>query len=327
MPAVDIDYFLEEQNGPKVESSNSLVPAYTEPQHEEAVFEEVKPEEPVNPIPAALRGIDLTKTIDRRTLIIGLTKNLPVNEFNLPIYLYRPDLIDITVAQTSSIDEDYAPLTEMLRNAEVPLDYSEGFPAIESGTPIWGRLPFEEDIAFNAFLQYLDQPGTRMISLLDSYPPEDIRSWPALNYWQTRALAYDMYKVVHHHRLREHRILKLNDRHYIEAEKAFDKLAKALGDKLNDQEALKEMTPNEMIKAMESVVKIQRMAAGLSTTGQPKEENRSTTNVEVAMREVSQTSTPQIVHDDNLDMSTLLNDPKLLEKAQEVVIRVTNNNQ
>lgn len=333
MPEVDESYFADEVKGIFPDDKapmNSLVPMLEGPNEEASAsseeVEEAQFEEVPDLVPPPVRGIDLSTVKDRRGFIVGLCKNFPVNDFNLPLYLYRPDLIDIAVIQTAAESEDLEPLTEMLRVAEVQLDYTEGFPAVETGTPIWGRLPFEEDVAFSAFLQYLDQPGTRMVSMVTAYAPDDVRNWQILNYWQIRALAYDMYRVVHAHRLRERRILQMNDTHFIESEKAFNKLAKVLGDKLDDLDAMKDMSVNDVTNALEKIVKIQRLAMGLSSTGKD-ETPKNSTNVEVAMREVSQTAAPQIAHDDNTDMSAILADPKLLAKAQEVVIRVTNSNQ
>ena len=277
---------------------------------------------PVVHIPPALRGIDLSKIETRTQFIRELTKNLPLNEYNLPLFIYRADLVDSGCVIDADLEElDLSSVNDMLNAASLTLSYEQGFPTIGKGEPLWSILPYESRDAFDAFLQYLEQPGARKISDIASIPLEVTSEWAIQNYWQIRARAYDLYKLAHHTRLREHRILKLNDSHYVEGERLFQQLIKALGDKLQDPEALSEMPVKDMISALDKVAKLQRAALGLSTAGAAKDTDQKMPQVEVIMREVSQQGKVEQREEDT-DMTSLLQNPDLLQKAQEVIIKV-----
>lgn len=276
-------------------------------------------------VPSALRNIDLSKCATRADFMKGLARNIPTNEFNLPLFIYRADLISPPVISVDAEEQfDYSQLSNMLDAAQVQLTYDQGFPTIANGQPIWAQLEYEDRKSFDAFLQYLDQPGARLLTDIISEPLDLLTNWYVLNFWNVRALAYDMFKIAHHQRLREHRILALNDKHYIEGERAFNKLASVLGDKLNDTEQMKEMSIPEIVSALEKMGKIQRLAAGLSTTGGKDEPPKQTTSVEVITREISQSSNPGRRDNEDSDISELLANPDLLNKAQELIIRVQN---
>lgn len=326
MPEVDIDYFKDVRpsnpsgdTGKEFTTSVAQVPAVIPAIPHQEEFS-VEPDIIISPIPLALRGIDIQAIETRTQLMQELTKNLPTNELGLPLFIYRPDILNVALIQECD-GTDYSPINDMLSAATVKLTYDQGFPTVSNGDPLWSRLQHETVEGFAAFLQYLEQPGARKTSAVNHVAPELVMEWYHQSYWAIRARAYDLYRVAHHTRMREHRILTLNDNHYVEGEKIFAKLIQQLGGKLEDAEAMKELSIPEMISALEKVAKLQRSSVGLSSTGADKSDGPKTPSVEVVMREISSEGRVEKA-EENSDISSLLQDPDLLSKAQEVIIKV-----
>jgi hypothetical protein len=289
--------------------------------------ESVPPTVPVEPIPTvptipiALRGFDLDKISSRAEMVRALTANLPLNEFNLPIFLYRPDMLDHSLLLDSE-NLVRRELEEMIDAAEVQIDYAEGFPTIQFGSPIWSQLPFEGRESFQAFLEYLELPGTRGIHHVTSVAPELVSEWYHLYYWKIRATAYDLFRMAHHARLREQRILSVEGDHYALSERLFKRLSKALGTKTDED--LAGMEFSELVTNLEKVARLQRQAAGLSATGGGKDDMgvHRPTSVEVVMRQTAQEEGSKQSQADELDMSAILQDENALKSAQELILRV-----
>lgn len=137
--------------------------------------------------------------------IRNLTSELPLNDYGLPVGIYRTDLLpfhdyvppgtkDLAVAVVDAVVVDDVPVVEQegapSRDTEVipadhiyrmagfptkgltvafmPLQYDEGFPAFGSGAPFWARLEYEPADAFAAFHKYL------MMSLGSAASSEDV---------------------------------------------------------------------------------------------------------------------------------------------------------
>lgn len=128
--------------------------------------------------------------------IKALTHELPLNDFGLPIGIYRADLLpfhdyaplNTPRSQLAASDGEESPSTELavpcetrknggsepsappddyriagflaksLNQAFVPLQYDEGFPAFNDGRAFWSRLECEPQDIFLAFDQYLKMP-------------------------------------------------------------------------------------------------------------------------------------------------------------------------
>lgn len=117
--------------------------------------------------------------------IRALTRELPLNDFGLPVGIYRTDLLPfhdykpgsqqlvaIEDVDVEEIEHAGAPTTEItphvshvfrtagfptkdLTVAFVPLQYDEGYPAFDTGMPFWSRLEYEPPDAYEAFSKYL----------------------------------------------------------------------------------------------------------------------------------------------------------------------------
>ncbi len=143
--------------------------------------------------------------------------------------------------------------------------------------------------------------------------------WFHLHYWVSRAKAYDMFRAAHHQRLRESRIMSLENDHFLAGERIFKRLNRAIDNKTDEQ--LDAMDIDKLIGALEKVSKIQRSAAGLAAIGNGKEvETPKSTSVEVIMRNVADEGVPRKT-EEGFDM-TLFDDPETLDKAQDLIIRV-----
>ncbi len=115
----------------------------------------------------------------------ALTEQIPLNDFGLPLGIYRTDFLPFneydptaingsaeiglngepatpeTTKPTNSHDKQIAVRriagfpASSLENAFVWLQYDEGFPAFEGGIPFWARLDFEPPKAHAVFQKYL----------------------------------------------------------------------------------------------------------------------------------------------------------------------------
>src|ERR1700761_1500051 len=100
------------------------------------------------------------------------SRKLPINSMGIIEGYYRSDMIgphsvkSVTYSRVGAegqVSEGAAPdgilvLDEnALKMAYCPLNYDEGFPTTDDGTPFWERLDFEPIEAYTAFKQWLDQ--------------------------------------------------------------------------------------------------------------------------------------------------------------------------
>lgn len=269
--------------------------------------------------PHALRSANINDIQTRTDLIRELTRHIPNNEYGLPTYLYRPDMLDAAIIVSSMKRGDATFVDELLSAATIQIWYTQGFPTLKDETPIWGQLPFESKEAHAAFLQYCEQEGVRTLHVVTSSPPEQLREWFHQYFWMARSRALDIFKAAHHSRLRERRIMDLEDTHWIEGEKIFQRLNKAIAGKSEDE--LKALDIDKLINALEKVVKIQRGSVGLGSQPSVKgAETPKATSVEVTLREAANYEA-QPIETDEFDAS-LLSDPETVRQAQELIIRV-----
>lgn len=195
----------------------------------------------------------------RGEIVYRLSERIPQNEFGLPIFFLRSDLLAGTYFSESDLDV-----------ATVGLFYYEGFPTLESGRVFWGQLPHEPQGAFEAFKAFLDQAhehGIRQLDLLTttlSEPLEVLANWAKEFYWSARARAYDLFIVAAEAKKRQSRIRQMENKHYNQANTLFDKLLERFAGENADW--IEELNAKEAIEVLETLVKIQRISVGL--TGQ-----------------------------------------------------------
>lgn len=270
-------------------------------------------------LPPALRGIDASKVETRTDLVRELNRTLPLNEYNLPLYIYRPDLLDPQALLQTDRPSARQQLADMLANSITNLNYDLGYPTLgKDDTPFWGQLLWESNTAFETFLTYLELEGVRGLHSIQNVLPELASEWYHQNCWKYRAQAFDAFRVAHHARMREQRIFSVQDDHYKKGQKLFQKVF----DHLNSK-PIEDLEFDKGVNALEKLSKIVQSTLGMQASN--KDPNPTTgTSVEVVMRKTAETQ--HIVRktdQDGIDMESLLSDPAALERAQELIIRVS----
>lgn len=281
-----------------------------------------------------LRYIDPKTCTTAAKAVEQLSRGLPMNETSLPEYVFRADMLDPMIlasavrefnSTTTSSVPAQAPVAgieeanSMLEAAMLPLSYSEGFPALQSGMPFWNQLEFEPAEAFQAFIGYLELGGARSIAGMISYDMDDILEWFHVYFWAYRVKAYDMFKVVNHHRIKLSRMMLVEDDHFAKASRLMKKLDTYIGDITIDET---NMTPDRAVAMLEKLVKIQRISVGLPAQGESKETNptRRMQDTKQLMSEADADNHAVEEEDDSMDL--LMDNPDSVDLAQELIIRM-----
>lgn len=238
--------------------------------------------------------------------------------------------------------------------AFVPLQYDEGFPAFENGSPFWGRMDFEPSDNFLVFQRYLqlnigraaddedeDDAGEaatglrtieRLVQQLHSAATdtqilayiERYSGYYHTYYWGLRAKAYDLFKVVQYKQQQELRAIETQDEHYILARKLRARLAQYFND---DDDFWDMMTPKVAIDMLKNLVQVERISAGLPAggpqTSHPEGGNQS---FELAFRTLAQKQSGDSQKGDTIDqdgdvLDKALEDPAAIEILQELIIK------
>lgn len=275
--------------------------------------------ETVSALPAVLRGLDVSKVETRTDFIRELSRTLPLNEYNLPIYIYNPAFLDVgLLLGTQRVDAKQL-LGDMLTNSITYVQYDHGFPTLKDDLPIWSQLPWETRVAFEAFLQFLELEGARGIHKIPNITPDLLKEWFHENIWNYRAKAYDAYLTAHHTRLREKRIFSVQDDHFKKSQKLLEKVTIALEAKTSDH--MESMDFDKLVTAFGRLAKVQQdsLQIGMPKDGVP----QVGSSVEVIMRKAAE-GQGQIrkIDNDTVDMEALLSDPTALDAAQELIIKV-----
>ena len=229
------------------------------------------------------------------TITKELQESTPTNQYQLPDGFYRCDLLasidlDDQLEDTTEVEQlegpGYSPsgpndtalkksLKSCARHAYVPLDYSEGFPALQhDGTPFWYQLPHEAKEAFDAFQYYLILPrenGVRTLSdhynllpkeLQHRFSPDDLFELKTLYYWLSRAKAYDAFDTMARRKQRSIHANAAEDRHFHLSELLLKKAASFI----QSEGFLEGMNTKTALEALKLGVQVQRQSLGLSPT-------------------------------------------------------------
>ena len=273
----------------------------------------------ISMLPAVLRGLDVSKVETRTDFVRELSRTLPLNEYNLPTYVYNPAFLDVGMLLTKDRGDAKNLLADMLTNSITYIAYDHGYPTIKGDMPFWSQLPWESKSAFEGFLQYLELPGARGIHQIPNITPDLLKEWFHENTWNYRAAAYDVYRAAHHARLREKRIFEVQDDHYSKSRRLLEKVTTALEAKTTEH--MESMDFDKLVTSFARLAKVQQEALeiGAGKDGNP----QLASSVEVIMRKTAEKQGHvRKVDNDSVDMETLLNDPAALEAAQELIIKV-----
>lgn len=293
----------------------------------------------------ATTGMGVSGAMSREDAFRQACQGTPTNDYGLPVFIYRPDLVPADIFQRSEDDR-----LGVLQSAMIDIIYDEGFPTFSDGTAFWSCMPFEPDDAYAAFKVYLEMGdktgvrrledlyfdldamnGTSATSLLDGAARKAIKDNFVFYNWAARCKAYDLFRVAAHHKLRERRILSITDQHFLKAEALLGKLMSYF-EKEDDDGNLKwleELNPKVAMDMLDKLSKMQRTAVGLSAHGHSAGEGdggrAANADVSVVLRQIAagaQDPNAASQSSSEGDLSVLLNDPEMAGMAQELIIKV-----
>lgn len=265
----------------------------------------------------------------RGSIIEFISRGIPTNEFGLPVYYIRSDLLDINTIQfRGSLTQDEA---DMAADA---LSYQEGFPTFSNGTPFWLQMPHEPRPTYLLFQNYLALDELEGIRLVDSLAQKEhldveiIRSHYQEYYWSARARAYDLFIVAAEAKKREALTRKTENKHFQAAGQFLEKVIAKIN---SDEELINEMDGKELFDLFEQLVKVQRLSLGL--TGQnasstAKELNNPGQTVEFILRNLTKNSGLSGNGAESFQnrLALLMQDENTAMQAQELIIRATSDN-
>lgn len=282
-------------------------------------------------------------SISLRADIFGkLSSGIPLNEFGLPKYFYRSDLI----AEDFNGNDD-ADKAAILNGAKISISYAEGYPTFPSGRPLWEQMDDEDSLDFERFNVYKSQQhtlGYRQLYLLSRDPSiaspsiDQLNELYILNYWSYRVKAHDLFIAALHRKMRENRLMSLENTQFMESQRFLDTLSKQMPVIFGD-DRLQALTPVEAITIYERLWKIQQKALGAHSGANGKASNKNqdtndappNASLELTMRSVARQSGAVTVieqtNGDNADsdamMEMLQRDPQSVGMAQELHIRLS----
>ena len=322
--------------------------------------------------------------------IRNLTREIPLNDFGLPTGIYRVDLLPFheyqdeqTLALTHdpnldpNLDPEMGEATKSislvdfdahrhtddyriagfparsLHQAFMPLQYDEGFPALDTGLPFWSRLEFEPAEAYEAFQKYLQMnlgsPGSHGGDIDDDYDGREARGTRSLSalvgeqfgdqdlnrmaqlyqeyyhmyYWGLRAHSYDLFRVAQYRKQQELRSIETQGEHYHISRRMRHRLMKYMD---SEEEFWDLMSPKVAMDMLKTLTQLERISAGLPAAGPATadSEGRSGAPFEVMLRTVAQGNRrggERTITEDGEMLDMALEDANATGVLQELIIR------
>ncbi len=263
----------------------------------------------------------------------SLSEGVPINEYGLPEYLYRADLVPSNLNELSNDEQE-----RVLHSATIDLSYREGYPTLADGKPFWSRMEFEPQELYDAFDVYLNMAslyGVRGIEALAREPGINLSMQRlseafAYFYWAPRCKAFDLFRVAAYQKVRESRIMQTNDRHFLETERLLTNLKTYFNtlDDNGDVAWLADLTPGVAVTCLEKLAKLQRIALDLPAHGSSTPAEGSlppNAHLEVVMRTLAQRADGDLAESRThatTDVDMLLDNPEAARLAQELIIKV-----
>lgn len=257
----------------------------------------------------------------RADAVYLLTQNFPMNEYGLPTHVLRSDLLPYPLGTCSQYDVDAATMG---------LVYFEGFPQFENGKAFWEQMvheTYQQFMAFQAFVDQAEEHGIRQMPLLSASTGHDLTllmQWAKEFYWSVRARAYDIFIVAAELKKREHRIRKMESKHYA----ATNDMIETLLTKFDDADWIAELNAKEAVEALETLIKVQRQSLGL--TGQnsssvPKDVLPAGASTEAVMRQITRGAGLTQASSDTFQkrLDSLLSDEADGMVVQEAILRIS----
>lgn len=293
------------------------------------ILEEPEVEKPYEIPPGPLRQLDPTRVGTKAQVMEQLNGILPLNQYDLPDYIYRADLVDhqmmlssLGELQANPHKEVATKVQDMLGAAKVFLDYSEGYPRLEQ-RPLWDKLPYEAETEYLAFKQYLSLEGVRQQGDLISFHLKDVSSWFHTYLWGIRVKAWDMYILVDHQRKRLRRALGMEDTHYKMAGEIITTVQNNIAAAGDD--FWKVLKPLAAVTIIEKMIRIQRLSVGLSGNEDASSALPQVPSIQSMLEKVA--GVPEDHRQDDVKEVTdgLMNNPEALEYAQDMLLELQGN--
>lgn len=158
-------------------------------------------------------------------------------------------------------------------------------------------------------------------------------------YWQARSTAYDAFQIATHSKLKEHRLIKAELKHYDMANEFTQVAHGALFQRLSNPGEDEKLSNRELLEVIKFCVQLERLSLGVSpfspANPNAKDPNALPQNasLEVIMRTLTQQAQQQlgpanaITDQSNMATQKLFQNPDDLKQAQELIIRMQNSNQ
>lgn len=315
------EYSIREEDGP------------TEPEFRQGQVREL--EESIEPpklfrkaLHGPFKGIDLSRDVGKKELVQGLALQIPLNELDLPLYIYRPDLLDekqivSTLKEYTDgkgVGDGMQEITGMLDAAGVPISFYTGYPTLPNGKPFWEQFEFETIDSYNMFTDYLGLDGLRKLSELKGYPMHFLQEFYHTHYWAFRARAFDLFRVANSQQQKLNRLLSTEDKHYKLAEKVLTKLSDYF-DTL-DQDDIEALGPDKAVAMLDKLVGISRISIGLPKGGESREKENTRvvqSNAQLIQASAGASQREQNAVDESFE--DLLDDPESIALAQELILK------
>lgn len=162
---------------------------------------------------------------------------------------------------------------KLVNAAKIPLNNLEGYPAVDFSKPIWNQLPTEPESYYTAFRAYLLSPARDLQAAQEALPPGftpfTLKEAYILFYWQERARAYDLLKPVAAARLKDQRLLLMEDQHYLLSTNLLKNLAHEVEQRADEQDGRpwQGLQAVDLFKSIIAAAELQRTALGLPSKG------------------------------------------------------------
>lgn len=242
----------------------------------------------------------------------------------------------------SMIPSNYANRTpenreKILKSAKIDISNLEGYPTFQFHKPIWENLPHEPESYYLAYRAYMLSPARSLQEALDTLPPGftpyTLKEAYILFFWRERAKAYDLYMPVAASRLRDQRLLQLEDNHYRLSEKLLITLTEEIQNRAKEQQnrPWQGLTSADLIKSLVTAAELQRTSLGLPAKG-PKTNDQGyippiNSGIDRSIREASINYTGELPHNTSQASAVrqkidklIANDPEVAESLQKAAM-------
>ena len=202
----------------------------------------------------------------------NLQRATPRDHNNFPAYL-----LDHTMIPPNFLSLSQESQASHIEAAQIPLSILEGYlsfapPSTGHPTPIWSQLPHEPDSYFQAFRIHLMSPHRNLgaIQPPPGFTPFTLREAYTLYYWRERARAYDIMKPIAAARLRDQRILVMEDTHFQLGHQLLQTLTQEMtfrAEADQDKRPFAGLKSKELIDSLIAATELQRVALRLPAKG------------------------------------------------------------